>query len=186
MEASFTEAYELHVDAIYRFILRLLGNPTDAEDMTAETFLRAYQGWSELLDPASVRAWLFRIAYNGCIDLMRQRQRYHRAIPLDTATLDEIPQAFISQATSTETPLKQLIRSESAEFLQEALLQLRPIDRTVLVLGELEDTSNREIAEIVQRSETAVKSLRQRARKALRDQVLRLLKQRNTSLKDLF
>ena len=185
MEASFTEVYELHVDAIYRFILRLLGNPTDAEDMTAETFLRAYQGWSELLDPASVRAWLFRIAYNGCIDLMRQRQRY-RAISLDATVVDEMTQAFISQATSTETPLKQLIRSESAEFLQEALLQLRPIDRTVLVLGELEDTSNREIAEIVQRSETAVKSLRQRARKALRDVVLRLLKQRNTSLKDLF
>ena len=185
MEASFTEAYELHVDAIYRFILRLLGNPTDAEDMTAETFLRAYQGWSELLEPASVRAWLFRIAYNGCIDLMRQRQR-HQTIPLDTATVDEMTQAFSIPVASTESPLKQLIRSESAEFLQEALLQLRPIDRTVLVLGELEGTPNREIAKIVQRSETAVKSLRQRARKALRDEVLRLLKQRNTSLKDLF
>ena len=185
MEASFTEAYELHVDAIYRFILRLLGNPTDAEDMTAETFLRAYQGWSELLEPASVRAWLFRIAYNGCIDLMRQRQR-HQTIPLDTTVVDEMTQAFSIPVASTESPLKQLIRSESAEFLQEALLQLRPIDRTVLVLGELEDTPNREIAKIVQRSETAVKSLRQRARKALRDEVLRLLKQRDTSLKDLF
>ncbi len=185
MEASFTEAYELHVDAIYRFILRLLGNPTDAEDMTAETFLRAYQGWSELLEPASVRAWLFRIAYNGCIDLMRQRQR-HQTIPLDTTVVDEMTQAFSIPVASTESPLKQLIRSESAEFLQEALLQLRPIDRTVLVLGELEGTPNREIAKIVQRSETAVKSLRQRARKALRDEVLRLLKQRNTSLKDLF
>lgn len=185
MEASFTEAYELHVDVIYRFILRLLGNPTDAEDMTAETFLRAYQGWSELLDPASVRAWLFRIAYNGCIDLMHQRQRYG-AIPLDITTVDEMTQVFTSPATSMETPLKGLIRSESAEFLQAALLQLRPIDRTVLVLGELEGTPNREISEIIQRSETAVKSLRQRARKALRDEVLRLLKRRNTSLKDLF
>jgi RNA polymerase sigma-70 factor (ECF subfamily) len=185
VEASFTEAYELHVDAIYRFILRLLGNPTDAEDMTAETFLRAYQGWSELLEPASVRAWLFRIAYNGCIDLMRQRQR-HQTIPLDTTVVDEMTQAFSIPVASTESPLKQLIRSESAEFLQEALLQLRPIDRTVLVLGELEGTPNREIAKIVQRSETAVKSLRQRARKALRDEVLRLLKQRDTSLKDLF
>ena len=185
MEASFTEAYELHVDAIYRFILRLLGNPTDAEDMTAETFLRAYQGWSELLEPASVRAWLFRIAYNGCIDLMRQRQR-HQTIPLDTTVVDEMTQAFSIPVASTESPLKQLIRSESAEFLQEALLQLRPIDRTVLVLGELEGTPNREIAKIVQRSETAVKSLRQRARKALRDEVLRLLKQRDTLLKDLF
>ena len=184
MEASFTEAYELHVDAIYRFILRLLGNPTDAEDMTAETFLRAYQGWSELLDPASVRAWLFRIAYNGCIDLMRQRKR-HWVTSLDVTVVAEMTEAFTSPVASTEDSLEQLIRSESAEFLQAALLQLRPIDRTVLVLGELEDTPNREIAEIVQRSETAVKSLRQRARKALRDEVLRLLKQRNTSLKDL-
>ena len=185
MEASFTEAYELHVDAIYRFILRLLGNPTDAEDMTAETFLRAYQGWSELLDPASVRAWLFRIAYNRCIDLMRQRQR-HQTIPLDTTTVDEMTQMFTIPVDSTEAPLKELIRSESAELLQEALLRLRPIDRTVLVLGELEDTPNREIAKIVQRSEPAVKSLRQRARKALRDEVLRILQERNISLKELF
>ena len=185
MEASFTEAYELHVDAIYRFILRLLGNPTDAEDMTAETFLRAYQGWSELLDPASVRAWLFRIAYNRCIDLMRQRQR-HQTIPLDTTTVDEMTQTFTIPMDSTEAPLKELIRSESEELLQEALLRLRPIDRTVLVLGELEDTPNREIAKIVQRSEPAVKSLRQRARKALRDEVLRILQERNISLKELF
>ena len=186
MEASFTEAYELHVDAIYWFILRLLGNPTDAEDMTAETFLRAYQGWSELLDPASVRAWLFRIAYNGCIDLMRQRQRY-RAIPLDTNDCGrDDTSVYLTRQLRRRLHLRELIRSESAEFLQEALLQLRPIDRTVLVLGELEGTPNREIAEIVQRSEIAVKSLRQRARKALRGEVLRLLKQRNTSLKDLF
>ena len=185
MEASFTEAYQLHVDAIYRFILRLLGNPTDAEDMTAETFLRAYQGWSELLDPESVRAWLFRIAYNRCIDLIRQRQRY-QTIPLDTTTVDEMTQEFTLPVDLTESPLKGLIRSESAELLQEALLRLRPIDRTVLVLGELEDTPNREIAKIVQRSETAVKSLRQRARKALRDEVLRLLQERNTSIEELF
>ena len=75
MDETFIEVYESNVDAIYRFVLRLLGNPTDAEDMTAETFLRAYQGWTELLDPAAVRSWLFRIAYNGCIDLLRQRQQ---------------------------------------------------------------------------------------------------------------
>ena len=185
MGVSFIEAYELHVDDIYRFILRLLGNPTDAEDMTAETFLRAYQGWSELLDLEAVRSWLFRIAYNGCIDLLRRRQQ-QPTISFDETTSEEMPQVLDIPLVSTDSPLTRLMRNESAEFLQTALLQLRPIDRTVLVLGELEDMPNREIALIIQRSEIAVKSLRQRARHALRDEVLRMLKQRDTSIEDLF
>ena len=185
MDESFIEVYELYVDVIYRFVQRLLGNPTDAEDMTAETFLRAYQGWSELLDPAAVRSWLFRIAYNGCMDLLRQRQQ-HPAISLDATASEEMAQMLVIPVASTESPLKRLIHAESKEFLQAALLQLRPIDRTVLVLGELEGMPNREIAKIVQRSEIAVKSLRQRARNALRDEVSRLLKQRDIPIEELF
>lgn len=185
MDETFIEVYESNVDAIYRFVLRLLGNPTDAEDMTAETFLRAYQGWTELLDPAAVRSWLFRIAYNGCIDLLRQRQQ-RPAISFDHPITHELTQTLSFSVDSTESSLKRLIHAESREFLQAALLQLRPIDRTVLVLGELENMPNREIAKIVQRSEIAVKSLRQRARSALRDEVLRLLKQRQISIEDLF
>ena len=185
MDQSFTEVYELHVDAIYRFVHRILGNPTDAEDMTAETFLRAYQGWSELLDAAAIRSWLFRIAYNGCVDLLRQRQQ-HPTISFERTTSEEMAEVLTIPLASTESPIRRLIRVENKEFLQAVLLQLRPIDRTVLVLGELEDMSNREIAQIVQRSETAVKSLRQRARNALRDEVLRLLKQRGISIEDLF
>ena len=185
MDESFIEVYELYVDAIYRFVQRLLGNPTDAEDMTAETFLRAYQGWSELLDPAAMRSWLFRIAYNGCMDLLRQRQQ-HPAISLDATASEEMAQMLVIPVASTESPLKRLIHAESKEFLQAALLQLRPIDRTVLVLGELEGMPNREIAKIIQRSEIAVKSLRQRARNALRDEVLRLLKQRDIPIEELF
>ena len=185
MDQSFTDVYELHVDAIYRFVHRILGNPTDAEDMTAETFLRAYQGWSELLDAAAIRSWLFRIAYNGCVDLLRQRQQ-HPTISFERTTSEEMAEVLTIPLASTESPIRRLIRVENKEFLQAVLLQLRPIDRTVLVLGELEDMSNREIAQIVQRSETAVKSLRQRARNALRDEVLRLLKQRGISIEDLF
>ena len=185
MDESFIEAYESNVDAIYRFVLRLLGNPTDAEDMTAETFLRAYQGWSELLDPAAVRSWLFRIAYNGCIDLLRRRQQ-HPTISFDRTASEEMAQVLAIPLASTNSPLKRLIRAENREFLQAALLRLRPIDRTVLVLGELENMPNREIAQIIQRSEIAVKSLRQRARHSLRDEVLRLLKQKDASIEDLF
>lgn len=185
MGVSFIEAYELHVDDIYRFVLRLLGNPTDAEDMTADTFLRAYQGWSELLDPEAVRSWLFRIAYNACIDFLRRRQ-HHPTVSYDITAPDGMAQTLTVPEASTESPLTRLMRNERAEFLQAALLRLRPIDRTVLVLGELEDLPNREIAQIIQRSEIAVRSLRQRARHALRDEVLRMLKQKDASIEDLF
>ncbi len=185
MDQSFTDVYELHVDAIYRFAHRILGNPSDAEDMTAETFLRAYQGWSELLDAAAIRSWLFRIAYNGCVDLLRQRQQ-HPTISFERTTSEEMAEVLTIPLASTESPIRRLIRVENKEFLQAALLQLRPIDRTVLVLGELENMPNREIAQIIQRSEIAVKSLRQRARNALHTEVLRLLKQRGISIEDLF
>ena len=185
MDQSFTDVYELHVDAIYRFVHRILGNPSDAEDMTAETFLRAYQGWSELLDAAAIRSWLFRIAYNGCVDLLRRRQQ-HPTISFERTTSEEMAEVLTIPLASTESPIRRLIRVENKEFLQAALLQLRPIDRTVLVLGELENMPNREIAQIIQRSEIAVKSLRQRARNALHTEVLRLLKQRGISIEDLF
>ncbi len=67
MDESFEEIYEQYVADIYRFALRLIGNVTEAEDLTAETFVRAYHGWSQRLQPDRVRSWLFHIAYRLCV-----------------------------------------------------------------------------------------------------------------------
>jgi len=185
VDASFAEVYERYVEDIYRFTLRLMGNVTQAEDVTAQTFLRAYQGWSQLLQPDRVRSWLFQIAHNLCVDAMRRNQRVN-TVSLDDTTASEVMHFLTTGASDTPLPLEGVMRQEIADFLQDALLRLRPLERTVLVLGELEGMSNREIAQTIKRSVTAVKSLRQRARKALRDEVLRTLKDRGATIDDLF
>ena len=185
VDASFADVYAQYVEDIYRFTLRLLGNPAEAEDMTAETFLRAYQSWSQLLQPERVRPWLFQIAYHLCVDVMRREGR-RATISLDDTTATEMMGVLTTWTSNTPLPVDGLMRQEVADFLQNALLGLRPIDRVVLVLGELEGVPNQEIARTIQRSVTAVKSVRQRARKALREEVLRLLKRQGTTIEEFF
>src|SRR5207244_3002044 len=66
--------YELYGERIFRYAYRMLGNRTDAEDATAETFLRVLRRSAELRADGAFRTWLFRIARNLCIDKMRQHK----------------------------------------------------------------------------------------------------------------
>ena len=75
MDESFAEVYELHVSGIYLFVRQFMGDDETAEDLTADTFVRAYHSWSQLLRAERVRSWLFRIAYNLCVDRLRRSQR---------------------------------------------------------------------------------------------------------------
>ena len=66
--------FEAHHDRIYRYILRMMRSPAEAEDLTQETFLRACRHRNALRDPQAVRGWLYRIATHACLDRLRQRR----------------------------------------------------------------------------------------------------------------
>jgi RNA polymerase sigma-70 factor (ECF subfamily) len=188
VDKSFAELYELYVSDVYRLVLRLIGDVTEAEDLTAETFVRAYHGWSELLQPDRARAWLFQIAYNLCMDAMRRQQRMNIiSLNDETAVVGAVgePPLLVTLESDAPLPSEGVLRQEIADFLQGVLLQLSPLYRAAIVMGELEEMSNQKIANVLHRSATAVKSLRQRARKALRDEVLRALKRRGAKIEDL-
>jgi RNA polymerase sigma factor (sigma-70 family) len=74
-EAAFEQIMSLYADRLYNYILRMVGNATDAEDLVQETFLRAYQGLPNFDGRASLGTWLYRIATNLCIDHQRRRAR---------------------------------------------------------------------------------------------------------------
>jgi RNA polymerase sigma-70 factor (ECF subfamily) len=143
--------YELYGEKIYRYAFRMLGNRSDAEDATAETFLRVLRRSAELRADGAFRTWLFRIARNLCIDRMRQHK------------LMELPTDAHYSGTEERTTLRITVH--------EALNQL-PIEyREPLVLCDLEDVSAKEAAEILKISVPALKSRLYRGRRALRDRL---------------
>jgi RNA polymerase sigma-70 factor (ECF subfamily) len=143
--------YELYGERIFRYTFRMLGNRTDAEDATAETFLRVLRRSSELRADGAFRTWLFRIARNLCIDKMRQHK-----------LMDLPPDAQYSGGED---------RTALRITVQQALADLPMEYREPLVLCDLEDMAAREAAEVLKISVPALKSRLYRGRRALRDKL---------------
>ncbi len=143
--------YELYGEKIFRYTFRMLGNRSDAEDATAETFLRVLRRSTELRADGAFKTWIFRIARNLCIDKMRQHK------------LLELP----SESPYTGTEEKAALRVT----VQQALKEL-PIEyREPLILCDLEEISAKEAAETLAISVPALKSRLYRGRRALRDKL---------------
>lgn len=73
--STVSEVYERFRRPIHSYIYRLLGSQEDADDITQEVFIRAFTAWKDLYDRENLSAWLYRIATNLCVDLMRRRKR---------------------------------------------------------------------------------------------------------------
>jgi RNA polymerase sigma-70 factor (ECF subfamily) len=143
--------YEMYGERIFRYTYRMLGNRSDAEDATAETFLRVLRRSAELRADGAFRTWLFRIARNLCIDKLRQHK------------LMELPPD--AQYTGSEE------RATLRITVQQALSELPVEYREPLILCDLEDMAAREAAEMLRISVPALKSRLYRGRRALRDKL---------------
>lgn len=143
--------YEIYGERIFRYAFRMLGNRSDAEDATAETFLRVLRRSNELRADAAFRTWLFRITRNLCIDKMRQHK------------LVDLPVDAHCGSPEERTTLKITV--------QQALSDLPTEYREPLILCDLEDISAKEAAEVLKISVPALKSRLYRGRRALRDKL---------------
>lgn len=143
--------YELYGERIFRYAYRMLGNRSDAEDATAETFLRVLKRSSELRADGAFRTWIFRITRNLCIDKMRQHK------------LLELPSDAQYSGGEEKTALRITIH--------QALRDLPPEYRDPLVLCDLQDISAKEAAAVLEISVPALKSRLYRGRRALRDKL---------------
>jgi RNA polymerase sigma-70 factor (ECF subfamily) len=150
-ERALAAIYEIYGEKIYRYAFRMLGNRSDAEDATAETFLRVLRKSGELRADGAFRTWLFRIARNLCIDRMRQHK------------LLELPGDAHYTGTEEKSALKVTVH--------QALDDL-PIEyREPLILCDLEDVSAKEAAATLNISVPALKSRLYRGRRALRERL---------------
>lgn len=150
-----------HMARIFNVCLGLLGNRTDAEDCTQETFLKAYRSLDHYQAKASFYTWIYRIAVNVCYDLQRSRQS-HPTTSLDQEN-DENELVFQLQDPAP-LPDEQAIQHELGQALLFAIGQLKTPMREVILLRDVHGLSYEEISRQLQISEGTVKSRLFRAR----------------------
>lgn len=153
--------FQAHRDRIRRYILGLVRDPAEAEDLTQETFLRAYTHWDSLRDKNAVRGWLYRIATHACLDRLRQRVRH--------VSLDGEEGARSAESAPSPSPSAQEVaeRAETSVCVQRCLDYLSDSYRAVILLYEGHSLTAPEIAELLGESVGTIKIRLHRARRKL-------------------
>jgi RNA polymerase sigma-70 factor (ECF subfamily) len=169
-ETAFGALTERHRRELQVHCYRMLGSLDEAEDLTQETFLRAWRFRSTYAGRASVRAWLYRIATNACLDALERRPR----VPSDTgevAWLQPIPDELLAQvASSDDEPDAEIVARETIELaFLIAIQHLAPRPRAALILRDVLGWRAREVAELLETTEASVNSALQRARAGLKE-----------------
>jgi RNA polymerase sigma factor (sigma-70 family) len=146
-------------DRVFRFVLRMVGSREEAMDLTQDTFIKAHRALPQWRPQAQFRTWLFRIAHNATLDLLRRRQC------IDFVNLDALD-ADAAGADLAPLPEQALAGRQSIALLEQSLRELAAEQREVLLLRELEDMSYADIAVLLDIAEGTVKSRLARARSA--------------------
>lgn len=151
--------YEQHSRYVYYLALRTVGDPTLAEDITHDVFLKAYRHLDQFRGQSDVRTWLYRITINHCQNVQRAWQKRNIISTAD-------PQALDAVAANTDSPLRVLEIKELGQRIQKTLEALPDEYRLLLLLVADENLSYQEIASLTEQSSDAVRGKLHRARRA--------------------
>jgi RNA polymerase sigma-70 factor (ECF subfamily) len=162
---------------MYAAALRLTRNPTDAEDVLQETYLRAYRGFGTFKEGTNLRAWLYRILTNAFINTYRKRQREPQ-----TVSDEEVPEWYLYERLGGEgaeaSAEAEVLESLPDEDVQEALASLPEQFRLAVLLADVEGFSYKEIAEILDVPIGTVMSRLHRGRRALEKRLVDVMRER--------
>lgn len=157
-DEAFTNIVDLYQKNVYNMCYRMLGTPQEAEDAAQEAFWRAYQALKRYDPNRPFLTWLLSIAAHYCID--QQRKKGFQSFSIDLLQETNI---------ASDAPLPEMItsQSESEKHIQRLLNTMNPKDKAVLIMRYWHECSEKEIAESLSISLSAVKSRLHRARKTL-------------------
>jgi len=154
--------FEGDYQRIFRYIMSMIRDTTEAEDLTQETFLRAYRRRDSLRDEGAQTTWLYRIATHVCLDRLRQ---YARRAPKESEIdLDEMDVA----EPDTPSLQQEIERDEMSECVQSYLNNLSDSYRAAILLHDMHELTAPEIAQLLGLSLDTVKIRLHRARNKLR------------------
>jgi RNA polymerase sigma-70 factor (ECF subfamily) len=155
---AFGELYDAFVERVYRYLYFRTGSHPEAEDLTEQVFLKAWEAIERYRwQGRPFLAWLYRLAHNTHIDHVRSQK------PTTSLNNDDRPIELASASAAVE-----LARALDADLLARALGELTPDQQQVIVLKFLEGMDNEQIAQSMEKREGAIRALQMRALMSLR------------------
>jgi RNA polymerase sigma-70 factor (ECF subfamily) len=167
-QALFTELAMEHMPALYSAALRMTRNPSDAEDLVQETYLRAYRGFGGFTEGTNLRAWLYRILTNTYINSYRAAKRRP-----EIADVEDVEDLYLYRRLSptdgalTRSAEEEALASFTDDEVKAAIESLPEAFRMAVLLADVEGFSYKEIAEITDVPIGTVMSRIHRGRRAL-------------------
>lgn len=163
---AFEETALPHLDAVYRFGLRLTGNTAQAEDLTQETMLKAYRSWHQFRPGTNIRAWLLTILRNNFINEYRKAK--HRAESVD---ISDVEMRSVFHDVAETDPEGKFFEQIVDQEVLDAIDRLPEDFKEALILSDIEGLHYQEIAEVTGVPVGTVKSRLFRARRALQKEL---------------
>lgn len=165
---EFSHLVDAYSSKIYRLATKMLNHEQDAEDVLQETFLKAYRGLKSFDGRSKLSTWLFRIATNEALMVLRRKHLNVISIdePVETEEGEQEPVQIVDWCCLPES---ELLSEELRERLDKAVQRLPESLRVVFLLRDINDMSTHETGEILGLSDTAVKTRLSRARLRLRE-----------------
>ncbi len=172
LQAGDREAYaqmvELYSPKIYRLALRMVDDPLEAEDVLQETFLNAFRAIQKFEGRSSLSTWLYRIATNQALMHLRKQSPTLFSVDEPIPNLDDPDQRY-EIVDWCCLPEEEFMTTETQAQLKEAIQELSPALKTVFILRDLHHLTTRETAQVLDITESAVKTRLLRARLHLRE-----------------
>jgi RNA polymerase sigma-70 factor (ECF subfamily) len=163
-QKAYAELLGRYRDAIYFMLLKMVNNPSDAEDLTIEAFGKAFKNIGQYTPNFAFSTWLFKIATNNCIDFIRKKRA--ATISLDQSN-DDPDTTTVTIQSDTMDPEAHLINSQKIKLLREVVNKLKPRYRTLVELRYFKEYSYEEISQELELPIGTVKAQLFRARELL-------------------
>lgn len=157
---AFGKLYDKNIDKIYRFIFLRISKKSDAEDITQKVFLKAWENMDkyEIRENIPFSSWLYRIAKNSIIDYYRTEKNH--------PGIEDVPEYELGEApTDHEKKAQDKLKFKE---IKEALNELTENQQDVIIMKFIEELENEEIAEILNKTEVAVRVTQHRALKKIK------------------
>lgn len=166
---------EVYSSPIYRLALNMLGSEQDAEDVLQETFIKAFKGIQGFKEQSNLSTWIYRIAINEALMILRKARRIAGSLDDSDETDDDVePREVVDWCC---LPEESFLREEVRNELDAAIKLLPEKLRIVFILRDMEDMSIRDTASTLGITEMAVKTRLLRARLQLRENLTRYFRE---------